>query len=94
VQEISMDTLEAIKDDECGASYLNGTLFEDHELGWCRITGWGVKCGIIVIFYSPMSGDDTPREEEVTSLAGLLCWIRQSPSPPLVPKFESSRMLQ
>jgi hypothetical protein len=94
VQEIPLATLETIMDDESGACYLNGVLFKDMSLGWCRITGWGMECGIIVMFYLPLSGEDASQDEEVISLAELLCWIKQSSSPPVVPKFESSRLLQ
>jgi hypothetical protein len=94
VHEIPLATLDTLMDDESGACFLSGILFEDESLGWCRITGWGIECGIVVVFYSPISGKDASRDEEVISLAELLCWIKQSSSPPVVPKFESSRLLQ
>jgi hypothetical protein len=94
VQEIPLATLEKIMDNESGACFLSGILFEDDGLGWCRITGWGIECGILVMFYSPLLGEDAPHDEEVISLAELLCWIKQSSSPPVVPKFEPSRLLQ
>jgi hypothetical protein len=94
VQEISRTILDAITDDENGACFLNGTLFEDGHQGWCRITGWGMECGVIIMFYSPISLDGTSQDEDVVSLAELISWLKQSPSPHVAPKFEASRMLQ
>jgi hypothetical protein len=59
----------AITDDEHGACYIQGALFFDQNLNWCRITGWGTENGIMIIFYSPLVAGELHQEgEEFLSL--------------------------
>jgi hypothetical protein len=85
-----------VTDSEIGACYLQGILFHDDDLDWCRISGWGVENGIILIFYSPLSmtNDDPTQNEEYVSLMEFLHWIQFSPHPILVPKVDPSRILK
>jgi hypothetical protein len=94
VSLVTQDQLEAVPDDENGARYLQGLLFNDSELDWCRISGWGVENGVIMVHYSPIASDDPVEEEQHSSLAELLSWIKQSSHPVATPKLEPSRALR
>jgi hypothetical protein len=94
VEVISDEGLASIPINENGACMLQGTLFFDNDLQWCRINGWGVENGIPIVFYSAILMEDTPHEEDYASLAQMLALLRQSPVPAVVPKFVASRILQ
>jgi hypothetical protein len=80
--------------DEIGAQMLQGTLFYEHDLLWCRITGWEVENSIPMVFYSPILADDIVHEEEYASLGEIIALLRQSECAPVLPKFGSSRVLR
>ncbi len=56
---LSPTEVDRFSHDEHGACALQGILFHDAELEWCRITGWGLECSIVLIFYSPVDAVDT-----------------------------------
>ena len=93
VDVITQDYLNAIQADEAGACCLQGILFYDDELTWCRITGWGSECGIPVIFYSPFSVEGFVTEEQFAPLSDVLSWLKQSPADPVISKLEFSRLM-
>jgi hypothetical protein len=78
VEVISDEGLASIPTNENGACMLQGTLFFDNDLQWCRINGWGVENGIPIVFYSVISTEGTHHEEDYASLAQMLALIRQS----------------
>jgi hypothetical protein len=49
MEPISEAYLDSISDDESGAWRLQGILFYDDELKWCRITGSGTECGVSIV---------------------------------------------
>ena len=70
--EIGAEIIEEIEDAESGAYYLQGTIFYDNELHWCRITGWGVDNGITLVYYVPVTSIDLVKDEEHTTLTEIL----------------------
>jgi hypothetical protein len=95
VMEIIMDEyLASLPMDEIGARMLQGILFYEHDLLWCRITGWGVENSIPMVFYSPILADDVVHEEEYVSLGEIIALLRQSDYSPVLSKFEPSRVLR
>ncbi len=46
----SRKDMDEIPVNDYGASLIQGLLFHDLELSWCRITGWGFECGIPIVF--------------------------------------------
>jgi hypothetical protein len=86
--------LESLPMNEIGAQMLQGLLFHEHDLLWCRITGWGVENSIPMVFYSPILADDIVRDEEYASLGEIVALLRQSECAPVIPKFEPSRVLR
>jgi hypothetical protein len=70
--EIGAEVIEEIEDAESGAYYLQGTIFYDNELHWCRITGWGTDNGITLVYYVPVTSVDLVKDEEHTTLTEIL----------------------
>ncbi len=58
-QQLTPEDLKNIEDNENGACALHGTLFLDEDLGWCMVSGWGVECGLPIVYYSPVSPANT-----------------------------------
>jgi hypothetical protein len=54
---VSESFLDAITIDETGACSMQGIVFYDEDLTWCRISGWGIESGIPIVFYLPMDAD-------------------------------------
>jgi hypothetical protein len=94
VVSVSRQDLQNAGDSEWAAWFLQGIIFFDDELQWCRITGWGVECGIIVIHYSPASAIDPIQEEHHSSLLDMLAMLVQSPYPPVISDYHPSRVLR
>ena len=94
LQKIAQQDVDNITNDESGACYLHGTVFLDDELGWCRINGWGVDCGLPIVYYAPDGEGKSPEDEHHASLASVLSWIKDSPEPPQSTKYKSSRTLR
>jgi hypothetical protein len=94
LQEIAQQDIDEMKNDERGACYLHGTVFLDDELGWCRISGWGVDCGLPIVYYSPVGDSNSREDEHHASLTSVLSWIKGSPEPPQSTKYKSSRTLR
>jgi hypothetical protein len=94
LQKIAQQDVDNITNDESGACYLHGTVFLDDELGWCRISGWGVDCGLPIVYYAPDGDGKSPEDEHHASLASVLSWIKDSPEPPQSTKYKSSRTLR
>ncbi len=94
VDEMTDEFLATITNDELEARQLQGTLFYDSELEWCRINGWGVESGIPILFYSPLGSQELLQDEEYASLINILAWIRQSEVPAVTPMFKPSRILR
>ncbi len=86
--------LENAEDDEQTAWDLQGLVFEDDQLGWCTITGWGVDYGTSLVYYTPVGSTCPIADEEHTSLAEILTWIKQSPVTPRISDYRSSRALR
>ncbi len=80
--------------DDAGASSLQGVMFYDDEMEWCRISGWGTENGILIVFYSSILLTEPAQEENFTLLTDMIGQIKQSPHPLVVPKCEPSRILQ
>jgi hypothetical protein len=80
--------------DEAGGCSLQGVIFYDDELEWCRISGWGTENGIPIVFYSSILLTEPAQEENFASLTDMIGQIKQSPHPLVVPKCEPSRILQ
>ena len=81
-QHLTPGDLNHIENDENGACALHGTLFLDEELGWCMVSGWGVECGLPIVYYSPVSSANTVKppnstsEEHHASVREVLSWIK------------------
>ncbi len=92
VVTVSLKDIQDAGDDEWAAWYLQGIIFYDGELEWCRITGWGVECGIIIVHYSSVM--DPSHEEHHSSLTEMLATMTQSSHPPVIPDYQPSRVLR
>jgi hypothetical protein len=93
VVPISLDEIEKVGNLEWTAWSLQGALFHDPELEWCRVVGWGMECGIIIIHYSPIDKVGSIGEEHHNSLDNILAVIKQSGTNPVVSEYQPSRML-
>jgi hypothetical protein len=82
------------EDNEEAAWDLQGLVFNDDDIGWCTVTGWGVDHGTNIIFYAPVESDDPVADEEHASLAEVLGWIKQSPVCSRISDYKSSRILK
>ena len=94
VLTMSLSEIEGVPVDEYGAAYLQGVLFYDAELLWCRINGWGVECGIPIVHYSPVESNEPSADEQHISVFDILEWMKTSTVPSGVPKLEPSRILK
>ncbi len=92
VVTVSLKDIQDAGDGEWAAWYLQGIIFYDGELAWCRITGWGVECGIVIVHYSSVM--DPSHEEHHSSLADMLTMMTQSSHPPVIPDYQPSRVLR
>ena len=72
---LSMEELDDFTSDENGARKLQGVIFYDTELGWCRVTGWGAECGTIIAFYVPMDASDIVLDEQFVPVDELISLI-------------------
>ncbi len=92
-QQLTPEDLRNIEDNENGACALHSTPFLDEELGWCMVSGWGVECGLPIVYYSPVSSTNTvtppdhTSEEHHASVREVLSWINK-------PTYKSSRTLR
>jgi hypothetical protein len=93
VVPVSIQDIQAAGDDEWAAWFLQGIVFYDDELEWCRIIGWGAECGVIIVHYSPVTALDHIVEEHHSSLSDMLSMIMRSPIPPVIPDYLPSRVL-
>lgn len=91
---VSLHDIQRDGGDEWAAWYLQGVLFYDDELEWCRITGWGAECGIIILHYSSVNVYDESQEEHHVSVPEMLFLIQHSPKPPVIPDYQPSRVLR
>ena len=91
---ISKKEVNEFASDEIGAIRIQGVVFYDTEFGWCRVTGWGVECGVIIAFYVSLDASDIDIEEQYVPLDELIAAIRMSPIRPVIPRFEASRQLK
>ena len=94
VVTVTLQDIQNAGNDEWAAWYLQGILFYEDELEWCRITGWGVECGIIIVHYSAIMAQDLTQEEHHASLSDMLAMILRSPQPPVIPDYQPSRVLR
>jgi hypothetical protein len=84
-----------VSNDENGACFLQGTLFQDAELDWCMVSGWGVECGLPIVFYIPIGEINiTNAEEHHCSMSEVMTMIRDSPPPPKYRGYKSSRAIK
>jgi hypothetical protein len=88
------DYLQNAKDNEESAWDLQGLIFHDDELDWCRITDWGVDHGTNIVFYSPVESTTPETDEEHASLSEVLTWIQQSPVHARISDYKSSRAIR
>ena len=64
------------------------------------VSGWGVECGLSIVYYSPVTSSNMvsppnlTTEEHHASLAEVLSWINDSPPPPQHAIYKSSRTLR
>ncbi len=94
VVPVSIQDIQDAGDGEWAAWYLQGIVFYDAELEWCRITGWGAECGVIIVHYSPVTALDSVDDEHHSSLSDMLSMIMQSSTPPVIPDYMPSRVLR
>ena len=91
----SRKDMDEIPVNEHGASLIQGLVFHDQEFSWCRITGWGIECGMPIVFYSKLKADGHDAEEEqFVSLTELKQWMNMSYVPVVTPMFEPSRLIK
>ncbi len=76
VEAVSLAEIESTGNDEWTAWCLQGVLFYDEDLEWCRILGWGVECGILILHYAPISANGSIQCEHHASLADVLSLIK------------------
>jgi hypothetical protein len=81
---ITNEELTSLPMDEDGARQLQGILFHDQDLLWCRITGWGVENSIPIVFYSPLLAENIVHDEEYASLGEIITRLRQSEIYPVI----------
>jgi hypothetical protein len=93
VVPVEKATFQEIADDEIGASKLQGLLFYDDDLQWCRVNGWGVEHGITLVYYSSVSSENPVDDEHHMSLAELLALLNETTILPVYPRYEPSRTL-
>jgi hypothetical protein len=86
--------IEEVTIDEHGARSIQGVLFYDSELDWCRINGWGVECGIPIVHYSPVGSSSPMEAEQHSSVDEIMALIKMSPVSPMTPRYEPSRVLK
>ena len=94
ITALTDDEVEAVTSDELGARSLQGVLFYDSELEWCRINGWGVECGIPIVHYSPVGSSSPMEVEQHSSVDEIVALIKLSSIPPVTPRYEPSRILK
>jgi hypothetical protein len=94
VVPVSIQDIQNAGDGEWAAWYVQGILFYDEELEWCRIIGWGAECGVIIVHYSPVTALDNVVDEHHSSLSDMLTMIMQSPTSPVIPDYMPSRVLR
>jgi hypothetical protein len=96
--QIDQESLKKMANDENGACSLHGTLFHDEELGWCVINGWGVECGVTIVYYAPIPLSENEfisiPDDHHASLQEVLSWIKDSPVLLQCSKYKSSRALR
>jgi hypothetical protein len=80
-------------DNEETAWTIQGMIFQDEDVGWCKITGWDVDYGTIFVYYMPVGDKDMAREQH-TSLASLLSLIKHVPIMSKLSDYQPSRLLQ
>jgi hypothetical protein len=89
--------IEHAADTEETAWDIQGMVFDDKEIGWCEVTGWGVDHGVKMIYYSPLSVADPEfvgKHEHHVSLAEILSIIRGVPIPTRISDYKPSRGLK
>jgi hypothetical protein len=91
---VSQEDIDGVTHDENGARALQGVVFYDCELEWCRITGWGVECGVVILFYVPVNSPDLTLEEQFAPIDELISIIKMSPTSSVLPRLEASRKLK
>ena len=94
VVPVSLQDIQKAGDDEWAAWYLQGIIFYEDDLEWCRITGWGVECGITIVHYIPVLAQDHVNEEHHSSLSDMLALLLSSPKGTVVPDYQPSRVLR
>jgi hypothetical protein len=82
------------EDNEESAWDIQGLVFHDDALGWCKITGWGADHGTNIVFYTPVDSMDPVSDEQHASLAEVLSVIKQSPVTPRISDYRPSRILR
>jgi hypothetical protein len=91
VVSVSLQDIQEAGCDEWTAWYLQGIIFYDEELEWCRIIGWEVECGVIIIHYTSVM--DLSHEEHHSSLTEMLAMMTRSPQFLVIPDYQPSRVL-
>ena len=86
--------LEFAEDCEGTAWELQGVVFKDNTLGWCKVTGWGVDLGVNMIYYAPVGQEFSSNHEHHVSLAEILTVIRQQPVVSKISDYRPSRQLE
>ena len=86
--------LEFAEDCEGTAWELQGVVFKDNILGWCKVTGWGVDLGVNMIYYAPVGQEFSSNHEHHVSLAEILTVIRQQPFVSKISDYRPSRQLE
>ena len=89
--------LEDATDTEETAWEIQGLLFDDKEMGWCQVTGWGVDHGVKMIYYSPLCMADLENvgmDEHHVSLAEMLSIIQGVSIPTKISDYKPSRGLK
>jgi len=91
---VPKEDIDGVTHDENGARALQGVVFYDCELEWCRITGWGVECGVVILLYVPVNSLDISLEEQFAPIDELISIIQMSPTSSVLPRLAASRQLK
>ncbi len=93
---VSLDKamLQEVTNDESGADKLQGLIFYDDDLQWCRVNGWRVVHGIPLVYYSSDLADNPVDDEHHIYVKELVTVISDSVIVSVYPKYEPSRTIR
>jgi hypothetical protein len=90
---LSYEQQEQLVNNEETACKLQGMMFDDEELGTCKITNWGVDYGSLILYYAPVDSTDPAEDEQHVALEEILGLLKTAAVVPKLSAYRSSRRL-